>query len=225
MNRPTGRVTAAVVVALLMPAGLAAQGHQMGQAPVPHDDMTTQSTGMPMMASMPMRPGPRMLLAQREALNLSDQQVERLDKLQERMATVATQHRDEMGALRDEFAALGASETLDVGRYEKLLRRNADLRVDLQVEQAKIGQEALAALDDQQRSNVRYGLRMQQMMHPGAGMSTGMSGGTGMMGMMGDDRMGAAMDHGQGMAMMQNMQQRMREMHENCPAMSGSSGH
>lgn len=202
MNMPTGRIAVAAAFALLMPASLAAQGHQMGKMGMTPSGMMMQATDMPMM-SMPMRPGPRMLLAQREALDLSDAQVERLEKLEDRMQTAVTEHREEMVALRDQLTALPESEELDIGQYETLLEQAADRRIAMQVERARIGQEAFDVLDDQQRSNVRYGMRMQRMMmQPGAGMGSG----NGMT------------------AMTQSMQQRMQQMRENCPASSGPVG-
>lgn len=218
----------AAAIAMLTPASLMAQGqgHQRGQMEMAPSEMM-QATDMPMMQAMPMRPGPRMLLAQREALGLSDAQVERLEQLEDRLQAAVTEHRDEMATHKDQFAALRESEKLDIGRYEELLRQAADRRIAMQVERARIGQEAFDVLDDQQRSNVRYGMRMQRMMQPGAGMPTG-HGMRGMMdgGMMGDQAAGmmdhGKMDHGKMMAMMQSMQQRMQQMRENCPASSGS---
>lgn len=223
MNMLIRGAAVAVAIAMLTPASLMAQDNrmgQMGQMEMAPSEMM-QATDMPMMQSMPMRPGPRMLLAQREALGLSDAQVERLEKLEDRLQEAVTQHRDEMATHKDQFAALRESEELDMGRYEELLRQAADRRIAMQVERARIGQEAFEILDDQQRSNVRYGMRMQRMMQPGAGMPAG----HGMMdgGMMGGQT-GAMMDHGRMMAMMQSMQQRMQQMRENCPASSGSGG-
>lgn len=224
MNMQIRGVAVAAAIAMLMPASLMAQGqgHQRGQGQMemaPSEMM--QATDMPMMQAMPMRPGPRMLLAQREALGLSDAQVERLEQLEDRLQAAVTEHRDEMATHKDQLAALRESEKLDIGRYEELLRQAADRRIAMQVERARIGQEAFDVLDDQQRSNVRYGMRMQRM-QPGAGMPTG-HGMRGMMdgGMMGDQA-GGMMDHGKMMAMMQSMQQRMQQMRENCPASSGS---
>lgn len=224
MNMSITSIAALAAITLLTPASLMAQDNPMGQMGMDSDGMAMQPTDMPMMQSMSMRPGPRMLLAQREALGLSDAQVERLEELEDRLQATVTEHREDMVTLRDKLTALRGSEELDIGRYEKLLQQTADQRTAMQVERARIGQEAFDVLHDQQRSNVRYGMRMQRMMQPGAGMGSG-NGMTGMMGggMMGG-KAGAMMDHGRMMAMMQSMQQRMQQMRENCPALSDSAG-
>lgn len=233
MNMPTTRIAAVAAIALLTPASLAAQNHQMGQMGMAQGEMTMHSTDMPMMHASAMTPAPRMLLAQREPLGLSDQQVDRLEQLQDRLESAVTKHREAMGPLHEQLAGMQGAEKLDVGRYEKLLRQASDRRIALQVERARIGQEALQVLSEQQRSNVRYGMRMQRMMEPGYGMPSG-QGMTGMMGGMGNGAMGggmmggamtgAGMDHGRMMAMMQNMRQRMQKMQQSCAATSGSDG-
>lgn len=220
MNMPAGRLAVVAAMALLIPASLAAQNHQMGQMRMAPGGAMMQGNDMAMMQAMPMRPGPQMLLAQREALALSDAQVERLEGLENRLQTAVATHRDEMGTLRDQITGLRESEELDIGRYEKLLEQAADGHTALQVERARIGQEAFELLDDQQRSNVRYGMRMQRMMQPGAGMRSGQR----MSGMMGDSMMNGSMDRTRMMAMMQQMRQHMQQMSEDCPAMSGSGG-
>lgn len=220
MNMPTGRIAVVAAIALLIPAALAAQNHQMGQMGMAPGGAMMQGTDMAMMQSMPMRPGPQMLLAQRAALGLSEAQVERLEGLENRLQTALAKHRDEMATLRDQIAGLRESEKLDIGRYEKLLKQAADRRTAMQVERARIGQEAFELLDDQQRSNVRYGMRMQRMTQPGAGMRRG----DGMSGMMGSGMMNGSMDRTRMMTMMQSMRQQMQQMRENCPAMSGSGG-
>lgn len=220
MNMSITSIAALAAITLLTPASLMAQDNPMGQMGMDQGEMT-QATDMPMMQAMAMRPGPRMLLAQREALDLSDAQVERLEELEDRLQATVTEHREDMVTLRDQLTALRESEEMDIGQYETLLEQAADRRIAMQVERARIGQEAFDVLDDEQRSNVRYGMRMQRMMmQPGAGMGSG-NGMTGMMGggMMGGQA-GAMMDHGRMMAMMQSMQQRMQQMRENCPALS-----
>lgn len=208
-----------MALALLMPAGLAAQGHEAhhpdsAKAPAQMGSMGQQGMapggmpggmmmeGMDMQMMMPIGPGPRMLLAQREPLALSASQTERLERLQEQMDAAATEHRAEMATLQEQMAGLREAEKLDVDEYEKLLRERSDLQVDHQVARARLGQQALDVLTDQQKSNVRYGMRMHRMMHSGAGMMGMMDGG---------------MDQGKMMEMMQTMR---RRMHESCPAMS-----
>lgn len=215
MNIPIRRIAAVAAIAMLTPASLAAQNHQMGQMGMAQGGMTMHSTDMPMMHAAAMTPAPRMLLEQREPLGLSDQQVDRLEELQDRLDAAVTKHREAMRPLHEQLAGMREAEKLDMGRYEKLLRQAADHRVALQVERTRLGQEALQVLTNEQRSNVRFGMRMRRMMQPGGGMPSVMMGGA---------MTGATMDHGRMMAMMQNMQQRMQQMRRDCPATSGSDG-
>ena len=202
-----------------MPAGLSAQGHASHHpgtdGPPSTRGMMGQQSGMRSMMSQQMgmqmmQPGPRMLLARRDALQLSDGQVEQLEQLQARADEMRSTHRSEMASVRERLAALRGQDELDLDRYESLLREQADLRVEMQVGMAEIGRDALAVLDEEQRSNVRFGMRMMRSMRSGGGMMGGMSDGrSGMRDMMG------GMDRPQMMGMMQRMH---RQMHgQDCP--------
>jgi hypothetical protein len=220
MNMSTGKITTLLAAtALLVPAGLSAQGHASHHpgtdGPPSTRGMMGQQSGMRSMMSQQMgmqmmQPGPRMLLARRDALQLSDGQVEQLEQLQARADEMRSTHRSEMASVRERLAALRGQDELDLDRYESLLREQADLRVEMQVGMAELGRDALAVLDEEQRSNVRIGMRMMQSMHSGGGMMGGMSDGrSGMKDMMG------GMDRPQMMGMMQRMH---RQMHgQDCP--------
>lgn len=222
MDNPAGRFTAVLVASVfLVPAGLSAQGHQ---AHHPQTDGARAPSGMmgggmmgqqssmmsgQMMSSM-MDPGPRMLLHQQDVLDLSQEQIQQLEQLQARAEELHSTHRSEMTSVRDQLQELRGSDALDLERYESLLREQADLRVDMQVQAARIHREAFEVLTDEQRSNVRYGMRM---MRSESGMSRGMPGrGSGMMGM----------EQGMGQPQMMGMMMRMhRQMHAgDCPMAS-----
>lgn len=75
---------------------------------------------------------------------------------------------------------------------------------------AEIGRDALAVLDEEQRSNVRFGMRMMRSMRSGGGMMGGAPGGA-------SEMMGAMGGTGQG-GMMQMMSGMHRQMHgQDCP--------
>lgn len=219
MSISTRSMTAAFVIALLVPASLAAQGQQAhhpdpdsirdsGRMGMTSEGMGMQTMGvhgMEMMRSH-MHHGPAMLLRQREALDLSDEQIERLEALEVRVDDLHSTHRSELAPVREQLEALHGSEEFDMDRYEELLRRQADLRVEMMVEMADVHQASYAVLTDEQKSNVRYGMRMMRSMQGDAEMP-----GRRMMENMGD---GNGMD---GQGMMQKMRAMHQQMHEDCP--------
>lgn len=223
MSISTGSMTAAFVIALLVPASLAAQGQQAhhpdsdsirasGRMGMMSDGMGMQTMGMHGMGMMRshMQRGPAMLLRQREALDLSNEQIERLEELEGRVDDLHSAHRSELAPVREQLKALHGSEKLDKDRYEELLQRQADLRVKMMVEMADVHQASYAVLTDEQKSNVRYGMRLMHSMRVDAEMSHEMPGG-GMMENMGD---GMGVD---GSGMMQKMRGMHQQMHEDCP--------
>lgn len=164
---------------LLVPLGLSAQGHQEHHPPADssranggmmHCGMMSRKDGsmsmrMGMMGTGMMQPGPDMLLRQREALGLSRGQVKELEELQARADELFSTHRSEMMPVRERLQELHAADDLDLDRYESLLREQADLRVEMQLRMAALRRDALGVLDEQQKSNFRYGMRMMQSMH------------------------------------------------------------
>lgn len=225
MDTSAGRFTAVLVAtAFLVPAGLSAQGHQEHH---PQTDETRAPSGMmdggmmghqpgmmsgQMMRSM-MEPAPRMLLHQQDVLELSQQQIEQLEQLQERAEELRAPHRSEMESVREQLRELHGSDAPDLERYESLLREQADLRVDMLTQAAQIHRDAFEVLTDEQRSNVRYGMRMMRSMHSAGGMSGDMPGsGSGPMDMK------EGMGQPQMMKMMMRMHQKMHA--RDCPMAS-----
>lgn len=219
MSISTGSMTTALVIALLLPASLAAQGQQAhhpdsdptrapGQMGMMSDGMGMQTMGMHGMDMMHshMQHGPAMLLRQRDALDLSNEQIERLEELEGRVDDLHSSHMSELAPVREQLKALHGSEEFDKDRYEELLQRQANLRVEMMVEMADVHQASFAVLTDEQKSNVRYGMRMMRSMQGDAEMS-----GRGMMENMRD---GMGME---GSSMMQKMRGMHQQMHEDCP--------
>lgn len=223
MNTSAGRFTAVLLAgAFLVPAGLSAQGHQAHhpetdetRAPsgMMDDGMMGQQSGMmsdrmTMMGSV--QAGPRMLLHQRDVLELSEDQIDELEQLEARADELRSSHRSAMASVRERLQELRGSDEMDLDRYESLLREQAELRVEMRVRAAETHRDALEVLTDEQRSNVRYGMRMMRSMHSERGMSSGMPGdGSGMM----------DMKDGMGQPQMMGMMMRMhRQMHgQDCP--------
>lgn len=125
------------------------------------------------MAAMAFGPGPVMLLHQKEALGLSEEQASRLDSL--RAATVGTmeEHRSAMEEVHVAMKELAASEEPGMDRFRDLLERMADARIALAVDMARIHRRAMDVLTEEQRSNARYGMklmhRMMMQRHHGEG--------------------------------------------------------
>lgn len=191
--------------ALALPAGAFAQGgHQHGQQESRPGQEGAGPMGMGMMgmhgeaAMMGMAgPSPALILAQREALDLTDDQVASLEALQERAAEAWKADMEAMHALHETLAAELEKPELDLAAYESALEQMADRHVAMAVAMAGTGQEALAILTDQQRSELRVGMRfMRGMMRMRGGGPMGSEGemGGGMMagGMMGGGMMSPA---------------------------------
>lgn len=218
MSISTGSMTTALVIALLLPASLAAQGQAHhpdsdstrapGQMGMMSDGMGMQTMGMHGMDMMHshMQQGPAMLLRQRDPLDLSNEQIERLEELEGRVDDLHSSHMSELAPVREQLKGLHRSEEFDKDRYEELLQRQANLRVEMMVEMADVHQASFAVLTDEQKSNVRYGMRMMRSMQGDAEMS-----GRGMMENMRD---GMGME---GSSMMQKMRRMHQQMHEDCP--------
>jgi Spy/CpxP family protein refolding chaperone len=146
------------------------QGHQM--------------QGMGMMG-MTASPSPAAILQQKDALRLSDSQVQSLEALKEEMAEVHKAHMTAAMPLHAEASAALKGDKPDLARYEAALKKLAVPHVQMQVETARFGQKAMEVLTAEQRANVSYGMRLRQ----------GMMGGSGMMGTQGCPMMGGQGEH------------------------------
>lgn len=131
--------------------------------------------GMGMMGMMA-APSPTMLLHQREALALTGEQVARLKALQERMARTRDEHIESMHALHRKLAEQVRDPDLDLAAHESTLRSLADAHVAMQVEMARVGQEARELLAAEQRAKLRTGMQFMRAMRMGGEMTQGMPG-------------------------------------------------
>jgi uncharacterized membrane protein len=153
----------------MMGQGMMGQGHGMA--------------GIGMMSG----PGPEAILAQKDALGLSDAQVERLKVLVNEAGEAREKHLQEVWPLHRQAQAALAGDTPDLAAYESAVRTAAEHEVALRVLVARQFQQALDVLSPEQRSNVRYGIRLMHGMM-GGGMMGGMmhGGGTARCPMMGE---------------------------------------
>ncbi len=131
-------------------------------------------------------PGPGMILRQKEALNLNESQIQRLEALEDQLAEARETHMKEVPPLRTQAMEAVKGEKPDLSNYESALKKLAEHHVRMQVEQARFSQQALDVLTPEQRSNVRYGMHLMREMMGGRMMQGGVIQG-GMMqgGMMG----------------------------------------
>jgi Spy/CpxP family protein refolding chaperone len=186
-----GVITLLVGAVLALPAPMRAQGHHGdqdddGSRPKMMGMMWTSSCMMGMGGMMgAFGPGPSLILKQKDALNLSDQQVERLKALQEEGRKTREAHVERIRSTRTELMEVMKSDKPDLSKYESALKKMADEHIKTQVTMARLSQNALKVLDAEQRSNVRYGMRLM------GGMTGGMmgSGGCSMMDKGGDGGM------------------------------------
>lgn len=199
----TSRGVALAAAALLaLPATSLAQGMGMsGHHQTATGQQSSMGPGYGMMGGgmmggtgMMMGPTPGFILAQRDALGLTDQQTARLDSLQAQMRERWQAHYATMQGIHQQMADLQQAEKPDLGRYQKFMQQMASSSVDMHVQLARQGQEAFQVLTPEQRSKVRYGMQLMGR--------SGVMGGTptaGMMGMMGGGVMGGSMRRPDGM--------------------------
>lgn len=132
-----------------------------------------------MMEGMMAPQGAQDLLAMRQALGLTDAQVQQLRTIADQSAPAVRPHME--AAMQAHHAAMQAMEAdpPDVARFQTELQAAANHFVEAQVARARSAVQALAVLTPEQRANVRFAMRLQH-----ARMMQGMSG-MGMSGMQG----------------------------------------
>ncbi len=193
MTKMTRGFLSVVTVALLtVPAVLSAQeqehkhGKEAGKQEAssmrgPHG-AHAQGQMMGMMSQMGMGAmgrNPAMLLAQKDALGLSDDQVERIKAVQEQLAGTHKSHMSEMRPIHQALMEAQQSDDPDTGQIESLLEQMAQGHIQLHMEMFRLGGEALDVLTPEQRANARYGMKMmmKHMKRPMSGCGMGMMSG------------------------------------------------
>lgn len=182
-------VALAAAVLLALPAAALAQGMGMsGHHPAAGSARDSIGPGHGMMSggmmggmgSVALGPTPAYILAQKDALGLTDQQTARLDSLRTQAAEAWRSHYAVMQDVHQKMAELRQAEKPDLDRYQQLMQRMASAGAGMHVRIAKLGQAAEQVLTPDQRSKVRYGMSL--MGQRGAMGSGGMMGRGSMMG-------------------------------------------
>ncbi len=161
-------------VALIVTGVLAFPGPILAQGD--HPQRQDEQAGQGMMGMMAC-PSPSLILRQKEALNLTESQVERLEAIQKEVAEARETDMGQVRPLHMQVMQALEGDEPDFSAYETALKELADHHVNMQVGMARASQRALELLSSEQRSNVRYGMRLMREMR-----STGMMQGTEMMG-------------------------------------------
>lgn len=157
------RIVTTIVLVLLGTTGAAAQrgGMVRGQAPdsVPSMGMTRgMMMGSGMMSMMGQGtgmmatggPGPMMLLLMRDDLELTDEQVRRLEELQESFQNETQSHMTAMMSAHQEAAQTLQGETPDLDAYQQNLQAAANIMVQLPVAMARAAAEGRQVLTPEQ---------------------------------------------------------------------------
>ncbi len=198
MTKTTRGFLSVVTAAFLtVPAVLWAQEqkHEHGEDAAKQEASSTQCPHeghaqgqmMGMMSQMSMGAmgrGPAMLLAQKDALGLSDEQIERIKAVQDQLAETHKSHMSEMRPIHQGLMEAQQADDPDTGQIESLLGQMAQGHVQLHMEMFRLAGEALDVLTPEQRENARYGMKMMRHM-------MGRMSGCGMGMMSGDMRPGA----------------------------------
>ncbi len=163
-----------LVGAVSVPGAALAQGqHEHGDDEKESRDMMGQGMmGGGMMGMMSSR-GPSMILKQKEALELTEAQVQRLEALQKEVSEAREAHMKEMSPVKKQVGEALEGDKPDLSRYESALKKVADGHVRMQVDMARFSEQALEVLTAEQRSNVRYGMRLKGGMKCGEMMQGG----------------------------------------------------
>ncbi len=116
-----------------------------------------------------MGPGAAVLLSQKDALQLTDAQVERLTEISQTASATEGRHLDEIRRLDEEIQEVLDDADPDLDHLETLFEQRAAAQVQVRMAQVRATREARSLLTDEQRSNLRYGSRlmhgmMRQMM-------------------------------------------------------------
>ena len=148
------------------------QGHRMrgGMHGMPGTMSMMRGMGPGMMGGHRMMgANPSMLLAQGDVLELTDDQVARLEKLQEEQAMMRGMH-EGMTAARSQMRDAMAADSLDMEAYRKAVEAMADQMTGHHMQMARFHEQVLNVLTPGQRGKVRTGMQMMRHMMDGSGM-------------------------------------------------------
>jgi len=202
-TRTTRGAALAVAALLALPAAALAQGtagHHTGAMTTGRAAMGGGMMGGTMGGGMmSLGPTPAYILAQQDALGLTETQTARLDSLQGQVAEARQTHHAKMQDIHQQVSKLRQEEMPDLDRYQQLMREMASTGTAMHVRIATLGQEALGVLTPEQRSKVRYAMKLMGPYGMTGMMGRGTMGGGKGMGMMGAGSMMGPGSTGSGM--------------------------
>lgn len=117
---------------------------------------------------------PSMLLAQRDVLELTDDQVSRLEELREEQKGMMKGMHQGMMAVRGQMQDVTAADSLDMDAYRKAVEGMADQMVGHHMQMASFREQVLDVLTPEQREKVQTGMQMMRHMMGGRGMGGAM---------------------------------------------------
>jgi Spy/CpxP family protein refolding chaperone len=123
--------------------GQAAHAEHGGEHGMNHDDAAH-------------RYAPKKLLQHRDMLQLTAQQAQQLEALQERHHADCQARKTQVKAAEEAAEAALLQDAPDIAAFERYLRQAANLKVDCKVDMARTGQQALALLTAQQRTHLAH---------------------------------------------------------------------
>lgn len=140
----------------------------MGHMPMMGGMMGEKGMHRPRMMSMMIAgpgPAPRMLLHMKDALQLSDDQVSRLEEIRTNIQEERKTHTEAARAARKAaHEAMTGEGSPDVDTHEEHLREAADHHVQAHMAMVRAHQQARDVLTEDQRSNVEFFGQMMGMM-------------------------------------------------------------
>lgn len=117
-----------------------------------------------------MGPGPAMLLSQRDVLELTGDQVARLEELREKKQSMMKGMHEGMSAVRSRMQDVTAADDLDLEAYRSALESMADQMVGHHMQMARFRGQVLDVLTSEQRAKLQTGMKMMRHMMGGRGM-------------------------------------------------------
>lgn len=114
--------------------------------------------------------GPSMLLAQRDVLELTDDQVQRLEELETKQKGMMKGMHRGMMVVRSQMQDAMAADTLDMEAYRKAVEAMADQMVSHHMQMARFRTQVLDVLTPEQREKLQTGMQMMRHMMGGPGM-------------------------------------------------------
>lgn len=150
---------------------LPAQAQRPGQPPMQQPGMHGGMGGMVgMMGMMGMMSDPMMILRLREPLELTEQQVQRIEAVHTRVQPQVHQSMQQSMQLHQQGMEALMGATPDPDRHDALLRQAAERMLEAHSRMARAMVEAQQVLTPEQRDDLRFAMRaMRSMMREAPG--------------------------------------------------------